>query len=91
MVFWLNPLNRVRGSHKLKILSRFILRHKTHQLHPTRDFIKVLRFLKNTVGNKLLSGTTGAVEDIQRHHAEQFINLQYFPVVVYFVIQLILE
>ncbi len=34
---WLNPLNKVCGSHKLKILSRFILRHKTHQLHPTRD------------------------------------------------------
>ncbi len=81
MGFWLNPLNKVRGSHKLKILSRFILRHKTHQLHPTRDFFKLLRFLK-TVANKLLNGTTGAVGDIKRYHAEQLINLQYFPVVV---------
>ncbi len=39
MVFWLNPLNKVRGSHKLKILSRFILQHKTHQLHHTSDFL----------------------------------------------------
>ncbi len=61
MGFWLNPLNKVRGSHKLKILSRFILRHKTHQLHHTRDFIKLLRFLKKTVANKLLNGTTGAI------------------------------
>ncbi len=81
MGFWLNPLNKVRGSHRLKILSRFILRHKTHQLHPTRDFFKLLCFLKKTVGNKLLNGT-GAVGDIKHHHAEQFINLQYFPVVV---------
>ncbi len=79
MGFWLNPLNKVCGSHKLKILSRFILRHKTHQLHHTHDFFKLLRFLKNTVANKLLNGTTGAVGDIQRHHAKQFINL---PVVV---------
>ncbi len=82
MGFWLNPLNKVRSWHKLKILSRFILRHKTHQLHYTRDFFKLSRFLKKTVANKLLNGTTGAVGDIQRHHAEQFINLQYFPVVV---------
>ncbi len=82
MGFWLNPLNKVCGSHKLKTLSRFILRHKTHQLHPTCDFFKLLRFLKMTVANKLLNGTTGAVGDIQRHHAEQFLNLQYFPVVV---------
>ncbi len=82
MGFWLNPLNKVCGSHKLKILSRFILRHKTHQLHPTRDFFKLLHFLKKTVVNKLLNGTTGAVRHIKRHHAEQFINLQYFPVVV---------
>ncbi len=45
-------------------------------------FLKLLRFLKMTVANKLLNGTTGAVRDIQRHHAEQLINLQYFPVVV---------
>ncbi len=82
MGFWLNPLNKVSSSHKLKILSRFILRHKTHQLHPTRVFIKLLSFLKKTVANKLLNRTTGAVGDIQRHHAKQFINLQYFPVVV---------
>ncbi len=82
MGFWLNPLNKVRGSHRLKILSRFILQHKTHQLHLTRDFFKLLRFLKMTVANKLLNGTTGAVGDIKRHHTEQFINLQYFPVVV---------
>ncbi len=82
MGFWLNPLNKVRGSHMLKILSSFILRHKTHQLYPTRDFFKLLSFLKNTVANKLLNGTTGAVGDIQRHHAEWFINLRYFPVVV---------
>ncbi len=82
MGFWLNPLNKVRGSHKLNILSRFILRHKTHQLHPTPYFLKLLRFLKMTVANKLLNGNTGAVGDIKRHHAEQFINLQYFPVVV---------
>ncbi len=78
MGFWLNPLNKVRGSHKLKILSRFILRHKTHHLHHTRDFIKLLLFLKNTVANKLLNGTTGAVGDIKRHHAEQFINYSIF-------------
>ncbi len=82
MGFWLNPLNKVRGSHRLKILSRFILRHKTHQLHPTRDFFKTVMFLKKTVANKLLNGTTGAVGDIKHHHAEQFINLQYLPVVV---------
>ncbi len=87
MGFWLNPLNKVRGSHRLKILSRF----KTHQLHHTRDFFKLLRFLKKTVANKLLNGSTGAVGDIKQHHAEQFINLLYFPVVVLFVIQLILE
>ncbi len=80
MGFWLNPLNKVRGSHRLKILSRFILRHKTHQLHPTRDFFKLLCFLK-TVANKLLNVTTGAVGDI-KHHADQFINLQYLLIVV---------
>ncbi len=48
----------------------------THQLHPTRDFFKLLLFLKKTDANKLLNGTTGAVGDIQHHHhAEQFINL----------------
>ncbi len=78
MGFWLNPLNKVHGSHKLKILSRFILWHKTHQLHHTRDFLKLLRFLKKTAANKLLNGTTGAVGDIKHHHAEQFINLQFF-------------
>ncbi len=80
----LNPLNKVRGSHKLKILSRFILWHKTHQLHHTRGFFKLFLkkcFLKKTFANKLLNGTTGAVGDIQRHHAKQFTNLQYFPVV----------
>ncbi len=82
MGFWLNPLDKVRGSHKLKILSHFILWHKTHQLHHTHNFVKLLRFLNKTVANKLLNGTTGAVGDIQRHHAKQFINLQYFPVVV---------
>ncbi len=82
MGFSLNPLNKVCGSHKLKILSRFIVRHKTHQLHKTQDFFKLLRFLKQTVANKLLNGTKGAVGDIQHHHAKQFINLQYFPVVV---------
>ncbi len=81
-LFWLNPLNKIRGSHKLKIILRFILRHKTHQLHHTRDFFKLLHFLKKTVADKLLNGTTGAVGDIQRHHAKQFINLQYFPDVV---------
>ncbi len=79
MGFWLNPLNKVRGSHKLKILSRFILQHKTHQLHHTRDFFKRLHFFKKTVAKW---DCTGAVGDIKRHHAEQFINLQYFPVVV---------
>ncbi len=82
MGFWLNPLNKVCGSHKLKILSRFILLHKTHQLDHTRDFFKLLCLLKKTVANKLLNGTTGAVGDIKRHHAQQFINLQYFPIVV---------
>ncbi len=82
MGFWLNPLNKVRGSHKLKILSHFVLRHKTHQLHHTCDFLKLLCLLKKTVANKLLNGTTGAVGDIKRHHAEQFTNLQYFPIVV---------
>ncbi len=75
MGFWLDPLNKVRGSHTLKILSRFILRHKTHQY--TTQFFKLLRFLKKTVANKLLNRTTGAVEDIQRHHAKTF---DQFPV-----------
>ncbi len=48
-------------------------------------------FLKKTVANKLLNGTTGTVRDILRHHAKQFINVQYFPGVVKFVIQFILE
>ncbi len=82
MGFWLNPLNKVRGSHRLKILSHFILRHKTHKLHHTRDIFKLLRFLKKPFANKLLNGTTGAVRDIQCHHAKQFINLLYFTVVV---------
>ncbi len=82
MGFWLNPLNKVRGAYKLKLLSQYILRHKTHQLHHTHDFLKLLRFLKKTVANKLLNGTTGAVRDIKRHHAVPFINLQYLPVVV---------
>ncbi len=54
-------------------------------------FFKRLRFLNKTIANKLLNGTTGAVGDIQRRHAKQFINLQYFPIVVYFVIVLIVE
>ncbi len=78
MGFWLNPLNKVRGSRYFHVLFYDI----KHQLHPTRDFFKLLRFLKKTVANKLLNGTTGSVGDIQCHHAEQFINLQYFPVVV---------
>ncbi len=82
MGFWLNPLNKVRGSHKRKILPQFILQHKTHQLHHTQDIIKLLCFLKKTVADKFLNGTTGAVGDIQRHHAKQFINLQYFTVAV---------
>ncbi len=82
MVFRLNSLNKVSGPHKLKILLRFILRHKSQQLHHTPDFFKLLRFLKNTVANKLLNGTTGAVGDIKNHHTKQFINLHYFPVVV---------
>ncbi len=82
MGLWLNPLNKIHDSHKLKILSRFILRHKSHQLHPTRDVFKLLRFFKKTVANKLLNRTTGAVWDIEHHHAEQFINFQYFRVVV---------
>ncbi len=44
-------------------------------------FFKLLRFLK-TFAIKLLNGTTGSVGDIEHHHAEQFINLHYFPVVV---------
>ncbi len=44
-------------------------------------FFKLLRFLKK-VANKVLNGTTGAVGDIQRHHAEQCIHFQYFPIVV---------
>ncbi len=79
--FWLNLLNKVTCSNKLNILSRYILRHKTHQLHHTRHCFKLLRFFKKIVANKLLNGTTGAVGDIQRHHAKQFIHLQYFPVV----------
>ncbi len=79
MGFWLNPLNKVCGSHKLKILSRFILRHKTHH---TRDFFfKLLHFFKK-FAKKLLNRTTGTVRDIECHHAKQFINLQCFPVVV---------
>ncbi len=64
MGFWLNPLNKVRGSHKLKKRSRFILRHKTHQLHHTCDFFKMLHFFKKTVTNNLLNRTTGAVETL---------------------------
>ncbi len=48
-------------------------------------FVKLLHFLKKTVANKLLNGTTCAVGDIKRDHTEvteQFINLQYFPVAV---------
>ncbi len=72
MGFWLNPLNKVRGSHKLKMLSRFILQHKTHQLHHTLViFFKQVRFLNKTVANKLLNGTTGAVGDIKHHHTER--------------------
>ncbi len=39
---------------------------------------------------QLLNRTTGAVGDIKLHHAEQFMNLQYFPVVVQ-IIQLTVE
>ncbi len=35
---------------------------------------------------RLLNGTTGAVGDIQRHHAKQFINLQCFLEVAELVI-----
>ncbi len=56
MGFWLNPLNKAHGSHKLKLLSGFILRDKTHELHHTRDFFKLLHFLKKTVAIKLLNG-----------------------------------
>ncbi len=42
----------------------------------------MLRFFKKTIANKLLNRTTGAVGEIERHHTEHFINLQYFPVVV---------
>ncbi len=47
-------------------------------------FFFTVTFLKNekTVANKMLNGTTGAVGDIKHHHAEQFINVQYFPTVV---------
>ncbi len=83
MGFWLNPLNKVHGWHKLKILSRFKLRHKNTSYTIFLIFFKLLRFLKKTVANKLLNGTTGAVRDVQRHDdAKQLINLQYFPVVV---------
>ncbi len=34
---------------------------------------------------QLLNRTTGAVGDIKRHHAEEFMNLQCFPVVVQFI------
>jgi len=71
MGFWLNPLNKVHGSHKLQILSCFILRHKTHQLHHTSDVFKLLHFLKKMVANKLLNWTTGAVGDIKHYHAER--------------------
>ncbi len=53
-----------------------LVKSQTHQLHHTRDFFKLLRFFKKTVAK----WTTGAVGDIQPHHAKQFINLQYFPV-----------
>ncbi len=64
---------KVRGSHKLEILSHFILRHKTHHLHHTRDFIKLLRFFKNTVAKWDYRCCY-----IKRHHAEQFINYSIF-------------
>ncbi len=64
------------------LVKSLIVRHKTHQLHNIPDFFKLFSFLNKTVANKLLNGTTGAVGDIQRHLAKQFINLQYFPVVV---------
>ncbi len=72
MGFWLNPRNKARG---------FIVKLRTHQLQLTCYFFKLLRFLKKTVADKLLNGTTGAVGDIIRHYAKEFINLQYFPVV----------
>ncbi len=77
MGFWLNPLYKVRGSHKLKILSHFILQHK-HTSYNTLVIFKLLCFLKK----RLLNGITGAIGDIKRHRAEQFINLQYFSIVV---------
>ncbi len=52
-----------------------VLFYEIKQLHHTRDFLKPSRLLKKTVANELLNGTTGAVGDIQRHHAK------YFPVV----------
>jgi len=39
-------------------------------------FYELLCFFKKTVANKLLNGTTGAVGVIQRHNAEQYINIQ---------------
>ncbi len=47
-------------------------------------FFLTVTFLKKekTVANKMLNGITGAVGDIKHHHAEQFINVQYFPTVV---------
>ncbi len=86
MGFWLNPLNKVRGSHKLKILSHCILRYKTHQLHHTRDFFNMLRFLKKTVANKLLNSTTGAVGDIQRHQFSD--EVMKFILSIYSIFQL---
>ncbi len=52
---------------------------KTHQLHNTRDFFKLLCFFEKMVANNVINGTTCA--DFQRHHAEQFINLPYVPYV----------
>ncbi len=60
----------------LEILSRFILRHKTHPLHHTQDFFKLLHFLKKTVANKFLNGNTGAVGDIQRDHSDRMMRCE---------------
>ncbi len=51
---------------QLTALSKYIIFNK-YTIHFMND-----RFLKKTVANKLLNGTTGAVGDIHCHHAKQF-------------------
>jgi len=67
---------KVCGEHELRTLSRFILRHKTHQYYITQVFFKLLRVFKKQVASKYINVTTEAVEEIKRHYAEQVNSTQ---------------